>query len=61
MTIRMVTDVHFVPLLWLAHMDCLRGEYDVHYDRHVHFDRLIHCAWGEYERVWENESVISSH
>lgn len=61
MTIRMVTNVHFGSLLWSAHMDYLMGEYDVHYDRHIYFDRHIHCAWGEYERVWENESVISSH
>ena len=50
MTIRMVSNAHFGSLLWSAHMDCLRGEYDVHYDRHIHFDRHIHCAWGEYER-----------
>lgn len=55
MTIRTVTDVHSLSLLWSAHMDCLMGEYDVHRDRHIlcgwhiHFDRLIHCAWGEYE------------
>ena len=61
MTIRMVTNVHFVPLLWSAHMDYSRGEYDVHSAGHVHCDRLIHCAWWEYEGVWENESVITSH
>lgn len=70
MTIRTVTNVHFVSLLWSAHMDCLMGEYDVHRDRHllcgwhIHFDRHIHCAWGEYERVSESVwewSVISSH
>ena len=49
MTIRMVSNVHFGPLLWSAHMDYLMGEYDVHYDRHIYFDRHIHCAWGEYE------------
>ena len=55
MTIRMVTDVHFGSLLWSAHMDCLMGEYDVHRDRHIlcgwhiHYNRHIHYAWGEYE------------
>ena len=57
MTIRMVSNVHFGSLLWSAHMDCLRGEYDVHYDRHIYFDRHIHCAWWEYEYESERECV----